>query len=115
MIRYKGFKGFFIMKKDPESTWKYMSIYWRKNDFVKMEFSDTDIRYFSDNTIRTGLAWDVFGLTKKLFPESKVVLYAMIDDKPERLVYYNPEAERKITRWHNKEDFYCFAPQKEIR
>ena len=54
MIRYEGFKGFFIMKKDPNGDWEYLSFYRNGKGGAKMLFSNDRARYFTDNSIETG-------------------------------------------------------------
>ena len=115
MIRYKGFKGFFIMKKNGEGEWEYLSKYWRRNDEAKFTFSKDEVRYFTDNTIRSGLAWDVFNMIRDEYRTSPLVLYVMIDNEINRVQYYNPAMKPMTKIWHSKQDFLCFAPQKEFR
>ena len=112
MIRYKGFKGFFIMKKDEDGEWEYMSRYFRRKDTVSAEFSKSSVRYFSDNTISDGTAWKAFDAIRKAYPKSKIVLYAYIDNTAHRVKYANPH-ERKVTTWLDKSDFYCYIPIRE--
>ena len=115
MIRYEGFDGFFIMKKDPEGKWEYLSKYSRRGDKVKYTFSESEARYFSDNTIKDGLVWKVFESLRNEMPNSKLIIYVSIDKKINRVKYYNPEGEKKITTWHTKDDFQCFIPQRGLR
>lgn len=114
MIRYTGFDGFFIMKKDSDGTWEYMSKFHRRGEKVNFAFSSSEVRYFSDNTIKDATAWKVFNLMKDKFPDSKIVLYVSIDKKIDRVKFYNPETG-KDTIWHRPEDFACFMPRKEFR
>ena len=115
MIRYEGFDGFFIMKKDPDGKWAYLSKYHKRGDTVSLEFSDNVVRYFSDNTIKDGLAWKVFDMIRKQYPNDKLVLYVSIDKRIERVKFFNPQGEDKITVWHPQSDYYCFMPRKEFR
>ena len=115
MIRYKGFKGFFIMKKNDEGKWQYLSKHWKRSGVMKFEFSDDEVKYFSDTTIRSGLPWDVFNHVRDAFRTSPLVLYVSIDNKITRVKYYNPEAKPTTTNWYSQNDFLCYAPQKELR
>lgn len=115
MIRYEGFDGFFIMKKDPEGKWEYLSKYSKKNGNVYTTFSETEVRYFSDNTIKTELVWKVFESLRAKMPDSKLIIYVSIDKKINRVKYYNPDREKKITTWQTPMDFQCFVPQKGLR
>lgn len=115
MIRYKGFKGFFIMKKNEEGTWEYLSKYSKKGDVTSYTFSETEVKYFSDNTIRSGLPWDVFNHVRDGYSQSPIVLYVLIDNDVTRVKYYNPSNHPSTKVWHTKEEFLCYAPQKEIR
>lgn len=115
MIRYEGFKGFFIMKKDPNGDWEYLSFYRNGRGGAKMLFSNDRARYFTDNSIMNGTAWTAMNAVIRAYPQSKVVLYVDIDHSTIRVKYYNPTGEKKITVWHRNEDFYPYAPQKEIR
>jgi len=112
MIRHREFKGFFIMKKDEGGEWEYLSYYWRRGDNVKLKFSPSERKMFSDNTIESGLAWDVFSMVRTEFPESKVILYAEIKGQMVRVKYYNPSSEKRITSWFTKSDFYAYMPVK---
>jgi len=115
MIRYDGFDGFFIMKKDPDGKWEYLSKYSRRGDKVKYTFSDSEVRYFSDNTIKSGLVWKVFDGMKADMPDSKLIIYVSIDKEINRVKYYNPDGEKKLTVWQTPADFQCFIPQKGLR
>ena len=115
MIRYDGFDGFFIMKKELDGNWKYLSKYSKRGDTVSLEFSEEKVRYFSDNTIKSGLAWTVFDTIRKKYPNDKLVLYVSIDKQIERVKFFNPYGENKITVWHPQSDYYCFIPRKEFR
>ena len=115
MIRYEGFDGFFIMKKDPEGKWEYLSKYSRRGGNVFCTFSESEARYFSDNTIKTELVWKVFDSLRAEMPDSKLIIYVSIDKKISRVKYYNPEGEKKITTWQTPLDFQCFIPQRGLR
>lgn len=115
MIRYKGFKGFFIMKKNEEGEWEYLLKHWRRNGDTKFTFSKDEVKYFSDNTIRSGLPWDIFNEVRDAYRSSPLVLYVSIDNKITRVQYYNPEMKPMTKIWYRKNDFLCYAPQKELR
>ena len=115
MIRYKGFDGFFLMKKDADKEWQYMSQFNRRKERVNFAFSSTEVRYFSDNTIKDETAWKVFDLMKKEYPDSKIILYVSIDKKITRVKFYNPQSENRIITWLKPVDFQCFSPQKELK
>ena len=115
MIRYNGFDGFFIMKKDPDGNWEYLSKYNKRGNKVNYSFSETEVRYFSDNTIKDGLVWKVFDSIRESMPNSKLVIYVSIDKKINRVKYYNPDGEKKITTWQTQSDFHCFIPQRGLR
>ena len=115
MIRYKGFDGFFLMKKDASGTWEYMSKFHRRGGKANFSFSSSEVRYFSDNTIKDETAWKVFDMMKAQYPDSKIVLYVSIDKKISRVKFYNPEADNKITAWLRPSDFSCFVPQKDLK
>lgn len=114
-IRYEGFDGFFIMKKDPDGKWEYLSKYSRRGEKVNYAFSETEVRYFSDNTIRDNLVWKVFDAIRSEMPQSKLIIYVSIDKKINRVKYYNPDGEKKITVWQTPSDFLCFAPQRGLK
>ena len=103
------------MKKNEDGKWEYLSKYSRRNDKVYTTFSEDEVRYFSDNTIRSGLPWDAFNNVRDEFRSSPIILYVSIDDKITRVKYYNPNSTPTTTVWHNKEDFLCYAPQKELK
>jgi hypothetical protein len=115
MIRYEGFKGFFIMKKDADGGWEYLSSYTRRGENIYDKYAKDTVRYFPDSSIKSKLPWSIFNLVREKYPMSQVVLYVMIDNTIHRIKHYNPNAEKKITVWHEPEDFYCYIPQKEIR
>lgn len=112
MIRYDGFKGFFIMKKDPNGSWEYMKSYTRAN--AKIDFSLDSPKFFGDNSIVNGTAWKAMRSVVHRYPQSKIVMYVEIDNKKIRVRYYDPQ-EKKYTVWHKQEEFYPYAPKKEIR
>ena len=103
------------MKKNDEGVWEYLSKYSKRKDKINVEFSESEVKYFSDNTIKTGVPWDVFMRIRDEFRNSPIVLYVSIDNKIIRVQYYNPEMNPCTKIWHNKTDFLCYAPQKEIR
>ena len=115
MIRYKGFKGFFIMKKNDSGEWEYLSKYTRRNGKTYAQFSKDEVRYFSDTTIRSGLPWDAFNNVRDEFRDSPLVLYVKIDNEITRVRYYNPSATPTTKIWYSQQDFLCYAPQKEIK
>ena len=104
------------MKKNKETDkWEYLYKHSKKKGELYASFSEDEAKYFSDNTIRSGVVWDVFNALRDKYPESKIVLYVVIDEKVIKVKYYNPEANPTTTIWYNKEDFLCYAPQKELR
>ncbi len=115
MIRYRGFRGFFIMKRNDDGKWEYLSKYWKRKENIKLTFSEQEVKYFDDTTIEGGRAFSVFNETIKQYSGSKIVLYASIDGTIHRVKYYNPESSPRITKWYDKEDFYCYIPRNEIR
>ena len=114
LIRYKGFKGFFIMKKGDDGRWEYLSSYWRKGKTYRLSFSDTEVRYFSDSTIENGTAWIAFSCVRHEFPDSQIIMYVNIDGNMERVRWYNPTAENKMTVWHRREDYFGFIPKEDM-
>ncbi len=115
MIRNKDFKGFFIMKKDNGGEWEYLSSYWRRGDKLKLSFSDKEKKIFSDNTIESQLPWSVFSRIRDIYPTSKLVLYADVNNTITRVKYYNPTGEKKVTSWLSPSDFRAYIPMKEFR
>ena len=114
VIRYKGFKGFFVMKKNEQGKWEYLSYYWRRGKTSRLSFADNEVRYFADTTIEKGTAWTAFDCVRHAYPNSQVILYVKIDGRIERVKWYNPYGEKKITVWHEPIDYYCFAPRKDL-
>ena len=103
------------MKKNDEGVWEYLSKYSKRGDKVNATFSENEVKYFSDNTIRTGVPWEVFNIVRDNFRTSPLVLYVAIDNNIIRVRYYNPNMTPQTKIWYNKEDFLCYAPQKELR
>lgn len=112
MIRNRAFKGFFIMKKDNGGDWEYLSSYWRRGDNVKLSFSKSDKKVFSDNTIQTALPWSVFSRVRDAYPSSRLILYAEVNGKMQRVKYYDPSSENRIISWLSPSDFSAYIPIK---
>ena len=103
------------MKKNEDGKWEYLSKYCRRNDKLYASFSDTNVKYFSDNTIRSELPWEAFRYIRDEYRNSPLVLYVVIDEKIIRVQYYNPSSSPTMKIWHEKGEFFAYAPQKEIR
>lgn len=115
MIRYSGFKGLFIMKKDADRGWEYLSSYTRRGETVYDKYAKDTVRYFPDSSIKSELPWKVFSAIVKKYPNCQVVMYVMIDNVIHRVKHFNPSGEKKITTWHTPEDFYAYIPKKEFK
>lgn len=102
------------MKKDGQEEWKYLSYYWRREASVKLNFSLDKPRYFTDLSIANGTAWKAFDAVVRTYPSSKVVLYVEINNEIMRVKYYNPNGEKRVTTWLDKDDFYSYIPQREL-
>ena len=102
------------MKKDPSGEWEYLSVYNKGRGVAKMSFSTKEARYFNDNSIANGTAWNAMRSVVSSYPQSKVIMYVEIDKAITRVKYYNPNGEKKYTTWYNNEDFYPYIPQKQI-
>ena len=111
MIRCKSFGGLFIMKRF-NNGWQYLSKYSARKGSYKFEWSTDTVRYFPDSSIESELAWKVFAEIRKESPENGLVLYAMINGKPVRVKYYNPNGDPKTISWYAPSDFYAYLPKK---
>ena len=98
------------MKKNGDS-WEYLSKYSCRKGVYKFTWSNSETKYFGDTTIENQLAWKVFSAARVNYPDSHLVLYAMINSKPVRVKYYNPQADAKTINWYYPSDFYAYLPR----
>lgn len=110
MLRNRAFGGLFIMKKDV-GEWEYMSKYSRRKDKYKFEWSSDSVKYFSDATIKDELAWKTFAAVRESYPDSRIILYARVNNKVYRVKYYDPKLDPKTVSWYSPSDFYAYIPQ----
>lgn len=111
MLRNRAFTGLFIMKKD-NGEWEYLSKFSRRKEKCNFEWSLDKVKYFPDTSIKGELAWKAFSAVRENYPDSRIILYALINNKVHRVKYYDPAANPKVINWFLPSDFYAYMPQK---